>query len=69
MYQLHYIKTLVSSYESHTKISNIHKHHTRNVDKIKNFFLRVNKPIGQGQIAYRGIKFWAELDLTLKKSQ
>ena len=65
----HYTKTSVSIYESLTKILNIHKHHTRNVDKIKYFLPRVNKSIGQGQIAFRDIKFWVEIHLTQKKSQ
>ena len=47
-YQLHYDKTPMSIYESLTKILNIHKRHTRNVDKINYFLSRVNKSIGQG---------------------
>ena len=45
----------------------INKH--RNVDKIEYFLSKMNKSIGQGQIAFRGFQFWAEIDLALKKSQ
>ena len=68
---VHFVKSgvYIIVIESLTKIPNIHKHHTRNVDKIEYFLPRVNKFIGQGQIAFKGIKFWAEIELTLKKSQ
>ena len=64
MDQLHYNKTPVSVYESLTKISNIHQHHRRNVDKIEYFLPKVNKSIGQGQFfSFRGINLWAETKL------